>query len=356
MNIIRYFLMITAATALSVGAAGDEVSRYFELAKQYELRERATPPKWASREEPPLFRIAWLTDQHIQNNVSMKRSVAALDYIREVLRPQGVFITGDNIGYTYPGLTSAENALRRQQELQELLRNSLGDIPFWVLPGDNWPQAFDLVFGPAHYAFDLGGFRFVFNSVDLIGNSDGCARFSSATWKWLRNELESHATQPVIYLQHETLLPPSFLDAKPLAALFSEHPQLLLAIGGHLHLDLNLPDNGWAQWVGPSLGRSHRPGFKLISFYPDQIMANSYEWSEKAHGYILVKKYQRVKIPVELRGGLHAPAPGEGAANRSELPPGPRIKDPSLDAFKHTILEEAKAFGVKFTLKQLLKE
>ena len=355
MKRISYIFFIFSATMML--CAMDEITaKYFELAKQFEVREMTTPPKWALRKEPPLFQIAWLTDQHITDVDSTKISHDALVYIRDVVQPAAVVITGDNIG-TYPrGFKDATPTLQRQRDFREMLKKSLGEMPCWVIPGDNWPKDFEKVFGATHYSFDFGGFHFIFNTVDVTGQSNGCSRFGEATWKWLQTDLAAHPDQPIIYLQHEPCLPPSFLDAPKLSELFGKTPQLLLALAGHLHLDLEFRSQHWTQWVGPSVGRSHRPGFKVLSFYPNQIVATSIEWDSANRHFRPVNKFQRVKIPEALRGGLHRPEPGETRSGYSELPPAPMENDPRLDELARTVMENVKAFGMRLALQRIIPE
>ena len=354
MRIVYIILTLLVAGAIAQ-AVDDNQQLYYEFAKQFEVQERATPPKWATRARPPLFRVAWLTDQHVTDPASTKMTNDALVYIRDVLKADAVFITGDNIGTNPKPFKDATPTLQRQRDFQAMLKKRLGDLPCWVIPGDNWPKDFDKVFGASHYSFDFGGFHFIFNTVDVTGQQNGCSRFSEATWKWLRDDLAAHPDQPVIYLQHEPCLPPSFLDAPQLAKLLHQTPQLVLALAGHLHLDLEFAADHWKQWIGPSVGRSHRPAFKLLSFYPDQIVATSVEWDNSSRAFRPVNKFQRVKIPESLRNGLHAPANGTGASGYAGLPPAPRERDPQLDTMASTVMENVRAFGVRFALNRLLK-
>ena len=356
MRITYIISTLFAAAMLSSSGMDDEIGRYYNIAKQFEVTERPTPPKWATRAAPPLFRIAWLTDQHITGPDSTKTSHDALKYIREVLKPDAVVITGDNIGTRPRTPKGTPVTLQRQRDFQAMLKKALGETPFWVIPGDNWPKDFEKVFGATHYSFDFGGFHFIFNTVDIVGKRDGCARFSEATWKWLREDLAAHNAQPVVYLQHYTCLPPSFLDANPLAELFKKTPQLVLALAGHLHLDLEFHAGHWAQWDGPSLGRSHRPAFKFLSFYKDQIVAVSIEQDAETGAFRPVNKFTRVKIPEALRGALHKPEPGEGAVGYSELPPAPQTLDTALDALESKIMQNVKSFGLRFAVQRFILE
>lgn len=353
-KIIQIFLFFIASMALV--AMDDEAAKYFDLAKQFEVHEVATAPKWAIRAVDPLLRVVWLTDQHITDIDSIKMSHDALVYIRDVLKPDAVFITGDNIGTNPKGMKGASTTFQRQADFKAMLKKALREIPFWVIPGDNWPKDFDKVFGATHYSFDLGGFHFIFNTVDVTGQNNGCSRFSEKTWKWLRADLADHPSQPVIYLQHEPCLPPSFLDAPQLADLFDETPQLLLAIAGHLHLDLEFTKQHWSQWVGPSVGRSHRPGFKLIAFYSDQIVATTHEWDPASKNFRPINKFQRVKVPEALRSALHRLEPGETLAGYAELPPEPREINPRLDELAPIVMKNVKAFGLRFAMKRLLPQ
>ncbi|MBR4124660.1 MAG: metallophosphoesterase [Victivallales bacterium] len=356
MKTVTFTAVFLTIALLSISAMDEETSRYYNIAKQFEVTERTTPPKWATRTSPPLFRIAWLTDLHITNTESIKLNHDAFVYVRDVLKPDAVVITGDNIGIQPRTPNGTPVTLQRQRDFQAMLKRALKEIPFWVIPGDNWPQDFDKVFGATHYSFDFGGFHFIFNSVDVTGKNNGCSRFNDSTWKWLRDDLAAHPAQPVVYLQHEPCLPPSFLDANALAELFNQAPQVVLALGGHLHLDLEFKSGHWSQWVGPSIGTQHRPGFKLLAFYPNQILSTGIEWNAETKSFRPVNKFTRVKIPEELRGTLHKPEAGEGAVGYSELPPAPRETDSQLDALESTVMQNVKSFGMRFAVKRFILE
>ena len=128
---------------------------------------------------------------------------------------------------------------------------------------------------------------------------------------------------------HEPAYPPGFLEAPRLTALFAAHPQMILALGGHLHLDLEFRRGQWTQWCGPALGRSHRRAFRHLTFYARRIVMNSYEWQEAARRFISVCKWQKVEIPKPLRPEAE-PQPLFQPENHYLFPPAPRQKVPAL--------------------------
>ncbi len=325
-----------------------------EQAKQFEVKPVTRIPSWATDTKGRLFTVAWLSDLHVGQNNNMAQCEAALACIREEIKPAAVFITGDNYAVPPKGAPGATRGLQRHNALKEFLQNGLQDkFPVLVIPGDNFFQDFDKVFGADKFTAEMGGFKFIFGTVDIAGKIDGCAVFEHNTLQWIRREIVTSPRSPVIYIQHEPVLPGCFLDAVKLQKLFDESPQVVGVLGGHLHLDLELKQTHWTQWIAPSVGHSHRPGFKVLEFYSDRIIALSYEWDAAAGKYRQAFKFQRIAIPPQLRGALR-PCKQLRPQDVRKQPVHPRVLDTELDKrqeeLDNMIRQSMVIFGVKYFL------
>ncbi len=326
-----------------------------EQAKQFEVKPVDRVPSWATDTKGRLFTIAWISDLHVgeANNTAMCE--AALDCVREEIKPVAVFITGDNYASPPKGTNGATRGIQRHNALKVFLLKGLRDrIPALVIPGDNFFQDYDKVFGADKFTVELGGFKFIFGTVDRAGKHDGCAVFEHDTFQWIHREILTSPRSPVIYLQHEPVLPACFLDAVKLQKLFDESPQVVGVLGGHLHLDLELTQRHWVQWCAPSVGRSHRPGFKVLEFYSDRIIALSYEWDATAEKFRQAFKYQRIVIPPQLRNGLR-PAATLRPQDVRKRPVHPRVYDAELDKREDELDNMIKQSMIIFGLKYFLK-
>ncbi|MGN0866162.1 MAG: metallophosphoesterase family protein [Oligosphaeraceae bacterium] len=344
---MKHPLCLLLATALLLPLSAQELGEarqgFFEMAKRYEVKLQDPAPAWALRRDRPLFQLAWLSDTHVENATIRDELQGILRQILAEIRPVAILFTGDNWGW-------GKTPLQRQRAFQNFLQQTLGDqIPAVVLPGDNWPQDFHQVFGPSKFAFTLGGVRFVAAAADVSGKSNGCSLHDPETLQWLQKELESAGNRPVIYLQHEPVEPPSTLDAPKISALLDAAPQVFLALGGHFHLNLEFVHGHWRQWVAPSTGRSHRPAFKVLSFYSDCVIAQ--DWEQTPEGpYKPVSKFLRAEVPEGCREGLHSVATF-GQKDFSALPPAPHRNDPSLDAQAPELTRTLMQFALRYALR-----
>ena len=155
---------------------------------------------------------------------------------------------------------------------------------------------------------------------------------------------------------HETLVPPCFPDAEWGAATLSANPNALAALCGHLHLDLEFPQDTWTQFCAPSIGRSHRPAFKLLNFYQDQIILESYEFQGDAGKIIKADKWQRIVIPKKYQATVKAHfKSGKRLAfeNVRQMPARPKVSDKSLINRAQEVETALSQFIVKFGLSKI---
>ena len=323
-----------AATAKK-STRGAAVTEVFEIAKQLEIGPMPKP-SWASSSQPPVFRVAWMSDLHITDQESIDQVTAACHAIRDELKPNFTMITGDNCAYDQ-GLGDDERRLpqshRRQLWLKKFLAHELAS-PYCIIPGDNWPWDFDRVFGPHHYSFDFGGIHFQFAATDIQAvGTEGCAIFTPESWSWMRQDLQQNAGKPTLFILHETLWPAVFLEADRTAAMLTANPQVLAALSGHLHLDLDFTRGSWKQVIAPAIGRSHRPAFKIISLFPNLLLLESHEWNADTKTFQQAPKWQKIDIPEHLRAGIsQKPLTGFAPENRAEMPAAPKQRDDKLNS------------------------
>ena len=357
MRFFSGFLLFAAFSFFAGALCGQELGgargTFLEIAKRYEVAEQHPAPAWTHRKDKPLFRIAWLSDMHITTPEGMERHKKLLTQIRKDLKPVAVFFTGDSWGI---GADDAERSKTFRQFLDLCLgkKGEKGYVKAVAIPGDNWPSGFETAFASRQVAFTLGGFRFIAFAPDRGGKKNGCTLHSQDSLRWLEDELNYAAIsdQPVIYIQHEPLLPPSTLDAPKIAMMLDKAPQVFLALGGHLHLDLEFTNGHWRQWVCPSSGHSHRPGFKLLSFYPDCVIAQAWEEDPKEKGeFRAVSKYLRAPIPLQCRGDLFSVKTydPEDVSRRAHLP---YLEDPDLDAEVDLVTNAMVDYALRYVIQR----
>ena len=357
---MRFFsgFLLFAAFSLFAGALysqelGGARGTFLEIAKRYEVAEQHPAPVWTHRKDKPLFRMAWLSDMHITTPEGMERHKKLLTKIRKELKPVAVIFSGDNWGI---GLDGVERSRTFRQFLDLCLgkKDEKGFVKAIVIPGDNWASGFETAFASRQVAFTLGGFRFIAFAPDRGGKKNGCTLHSRESLQWLEDELSYAAIsdQPVIYIQHEPLLPPSTLDAPKISMMLDKAPQAFLALGGHLHLDLEFTKGHWRQWVCPSSGKSHRPGFKLLSFYPDCVIAQAWEEDPEEPGeFRAVSKYLRAPIPLQCRSDLSSVKTydPEDVSRRAHIS---YQEDPDLDAEVDLVTNAMVDYALRYVIQR----
>ena len=349
-------LLFVLPVALALGLRADELGSrrpYLEAARQFEMRPLAARPDWATRPDPPLARMVWFTDLHL-NKGYLPLAEQALAYMN-ALKPDAVLVTGDNCAYAPDGFRPelTDRNVRRWAFFQHLLDSTL-QAPSAVLPGDNWPWGYDQVYGARQFSFDLAGVRFLCLAVDRAARGvEGCAVFDEKTWAWLARELEGTRDRPVIVAMHENCVPPTFLDAGRLLRLLQAHPQVLATFTGHLHLDLDFAEGNLRHLVCPALGPSLRHGLKHIAIHADAILLQTHEIDEASKEYGPVEIWQRIEIPARLRPALRPVERPFALVKRDGVPASPMVADPSLRNRSGELLAPAMRFVMSHGIQAL---
>ncbi len=298
-----------------------------QLMQAFEIKPLKQRPAWAPADRPALFTFAWLSDMHLHPG-RFEAAQKALHMIRDELKPRFVVITGDNNAHAEPGDES--HALRRQRFFKAFLDEHL-QLPYAVIPGDNWPYEFEKVFGPSQYSFDCGGLHLQFLSLDRADHrTEGLAIYNDETWQWIEQDLQRNRDRPTIVLQHEPILPPTFLDAGRLRRLLDRYPNVLAGLHGHMHHDLESLTGGRPYLMCPALGPGQRPGFKLVSVHRHALIVETYEYDKPNARFVHASKWQKIDVPKALRAKLFAPAAPFERVAYDAVPAHPHLNDPEL--------------------------
>lgn len=347
LKIESVFFVMAFCLFLSAQEFGANRGAFTEMAKRYEVKVRTELPEWANRPEKPLFRLAWISDMHIEKEAGKEYHRRIFQQIKSEIHPTALLITGDSWGL-------GNDPVKRQQAFRDFLESSCGkDLPRIVLPGDNWPIGFSQVFGPSKFAFTLGGFRFVCASMDRGGKSNGCSLYDADTLEWLKAQFANAEDRPVIFVQHEPVEPPMTLDAPKVAAMMDKTPTAFLALAGHVHLNLEFTRSHWRQWIAPSSGRSHCPAFKVLSFYRFGVV--SQDWEEGTDGkFHPVDKWLCAPVPKEYRKELVTVTEFH-LEDYQAMPARAFQFDASLDSHTEEITQQLTQYAAKFAFGQFLK-
>jgi len=311
------------------------VDDLYAVARSLEIQPLPARPDWATGPEPPWLVFAWMSDFHLDGGERTPMIRAACHTVRDTIKPHFALFTGDNCAWD-PPVSGARAKLpqseRRHLAFRDFLDAELG-IPAAVLPGDNWPWDSEKVFGATRFSFDAAGLHLVFLSPDRrAAGAEGCAVFEPATWQWLAQDLQANRERPTLIAMHENLVPPAFLEAPRLAEFLRTQPQVLATLTGHLHLDLEFRRNGLTHVLCPALAAGARPGFKVVSLYPDRLVLNTWEYDTGGRRFTSTLKWQRIEIPEgPLRRAL-GPVDCRRLLreNRNEMPAVPLVRDQAL--------------------------
>jgi hypothetical protein len=328
-------LVIASVLAAVPSALASEPSLHDvvqQALQKIEIQPQAEEPDWARPDTPLLFTFVWMSDFHLRS-LRLELVKQAFGYVDSQVEAHFVMITGDNNAFV-PEWEDQEPVppvtLRRQRFLQRFLEQNLR-TPYVIIPGDNWPEDFEKVFGAFQFSFDYGGMHFLFTSLDRCTDVPGQAVFDEATWEWMREDLRRNKQRPTLFIMHENIAPPSFLDADKTRKMLEKHPHVIAALCGHLHADAEFHVGGLKYLVCPGLGVNPRRGFKVVKVYREALILRTVEYNTQEKRYEEVRKWQRVEIPARLQAGLHEPKSRTFTKqNYSEVPPHPRREDPRL--------------------------
>jgi len=288
----------------------------------------------------PLWSFAAVADMHFEPS-RQAAVVAAFSAIDAQLKPRFVMFLGDNSGYAPPQAVAPPPAadaqreplgLRRQRFLKAFLDEHL-KTPSVLIPGDNWPEDFEKVFGPFQYSFDFGGLHFLMLAPDRScrqSKMEGLAVFDRDNLAWISRDLDRSRGRPTIVALHSPCVPPTFLDAIRLSRLLAGHPQVIAVFQGHLHVDGQWPGTGCQYLVFPSLGKTSPPAFKQVLVYPDRLELRTFGYNARTSQFEQAERRQEIAVPESLRGGVVRPAPGFQQANYDCVPAHPHLNDPDL--------------------------
>jgi len=317
-----------------------------DLFNAFQVELQPEPPEWATVDHEPLFSFTWLTDVHL-SPARLQFFKDTLKYIDDQLKPDLVMITGDNNYMAVPDDPADPQplSLRRHRFLKTVLDDHL-KTPYAIIPGDNWPLDFEKVFGPLQYSFNCGGMHFIFASADrACHGTEGLAVFDESTLAWLAGDLEKNRDRPTIFLMHEPVVPPTFLDAGRLERLLDKHMNVLAGFHGHLHVDMHVNSPVRPYLVCPALRQNPSGGLKHIKVYRHALILRTLEYNQASGRLEEVNKWQKIDVPPNLGVKLHNPEPGVPAIeNHDAVPIHPHTNDPKLIERKQELLGPAMDF------------
>lgn len=297
-----------------------------------ELKALPQKPDWAKADTSPLFSFVWISDLHLDPS-RFDLAKKAFAYVDDALKPAFVVFTGDNNAYgpelQYQGGVPPVT-VRRHVFFKRFLKEHL-KAPAIVIPGDNWPQDFEKVWGPFQYSFDYGGVHFLLTSIDRCAYGvEGRAVFEESTWKWMDDDLSRNRNRPTLFLMHETIIPPSFLDAERARRMLESHNNVVAVMCGHIHLDLEFKVGRLQYFTCPGLGPNPRHGMKHAMVHRNAIILRTVEYDESQGRFERVAKWQKIDLPEDLAQNLHRPSGAFAKENYRSIPAHPRRSDPSL--------------------------
>jgi len=271
------------------------------------------------------LRLAHLTDIHVQPELAAADGMAAaVKHVQALDDPPQLIVTGGDMVMDVLGVDATRSktqwdlwhkVLKDQCSLP--IKSCIGNHDVWGWnkiaskttgqePGWGKQQAIDHFHLPErYYAFDQGGWRFLMlDSIFPDPDSVYIGRLDEKQFEWLQKELKSiPATTPVALVSHipilsvcviefqkqvnkDFLVPAGAVhsDAQRIVRLLRQHPNVKLALSGHLHLTERIEYagvtylcsgavcGGW--WRGAHHGTPE--GYMLVDLFDDGSVENRY--------------------------------------------------------------------------------
>ena len=270
--------------------------------------------------EKPVLRFAHITDVHLKNDLGAPTKFAkCLHHIQEQSPKVDLILNGGDVVFDMnkKKLSDIDSQWKLQHntmknECSLPVHYALGNHDIWwnedskgeVFYGKKY--AFNqLELSKPYYSFTKNGWKFiVLDSTHLdIDNTWYIGKLGEAQFAWLEQELKSTSPKtPVLVMTHIPILTALLMiednivnkwtmlggdmhtDTAKIINLFYKHPNVKLALSGHLHMrdkvvynDVTYLCNGavsGAWWNGNR--RETAPGYGLIDLYADGSFEERY--------------------------------------------------------------------------------
>lgn len=306
--------LASAATATAVSAVS---------AVSAHAQETKMTPDTSGKKR--VLRLAHLTDIHVQPGGKAPAGMAAcLEHVHTLKdRPDLILNGGDSI---MDSIGREQSAVKAQwDQWDRTLRENctlpvfhcIGNHDVWgldkakskttgdeALYGKKWAQD-QFKLKERYYSFDRAGWHFVVLDSTMPQGSGYTARLDDAQFEWLTADLAATPkATPVLVLSHIPILcgcafldgdneksgnwtvPGAWMhiDARRIKDLFVKHPNVRLALSGHIHLRDRLDYNGvtylcngavCGAWWGGNYQETE-PGYALVDLYADGTWDSRY--------------------------------------------------------------------------------
>ncbi len=268
------------------------------------------------------IRIAHITDTHIQPHIGAAKGFEkCLHHIQSLENSCDFVING---GDAIMGMHGAsENSIGKQWELYNEILKSENTLPIYNCLGnhdiyrknksiqsfkDGKKDALDqIALAKSYYAFEAKNWKIiVLDSIQPTAEEKGYqGKINEEQLDWLKNELIiTPKNKSILIVSHIPILsacvfldgknfkngewrvPETWMhgDAEDLVELFAKHPNIKLAISGHIHLNDRIEYNqvtyccngavsgNW--WMGSY--KQTKPGYAVIDLFEDGTFENKY--------------------------------------------------------------------------------
>lgn len=268
----------------------------------------------------PVLRVAHLTDIHLKDKFDAPaRFTRCLHHVQNQSPKVDLILNGGDIVFDMNkenlDVINAQWSLSKRVTKNECsipTRYCLGNHDIWWNENDKGQTIYgkkfaldQLELANPYYSFTQNGWKFILlDSVHLdIDNTWYIGKLGDEQFNWLQKELEAtDANMPVLIMSHIPILTATNLieddtvnrwtmyggdmhtDNAKIISLFYKHPNVKLALSGHIHLREKLIYNNvtyicdgavsGAWWEGNR--RETAPGYGLIDLYADGSFEERY--------------------------------------------------------------------------------